>query len=368
MNSILSFSNTIKKFTRRNFLKSLTYNLVMLTGGLYWLTGCRGTSRLNLPRKSKIVRVTNPDATDKSDGRDNVNLNEEVIQKMVDEGVMVFTEENSIKSAWKKIIPDPNKKVAIKVNCEITGVYTKSAVVNAITNGLILRGVQADNILIYDMRGNAFEFAGFKENLGSGIKVGKLWDKSLPEPDRYKKVGLGGWSFFSRINLFSKVLSRVKLCKVLTGEGDFGCDYLINVPVMKALDTYAGVSLSMKNHFGSINSPKNLHDTIQQSTAELNAHNVIVEKTRLIILDGIFSLCKWMVKNKRNQEYVDVTNQLLIGTDTVAIDTIGWHTIADLRKRHGLKPVEPTPEYINIAASQYGLGNNNLQKIDLIDI
>jgi hypothetical protein len=124
----------------------------------------------------------------------------------------------------------------------------------------------------------------------------------------------------------------------------------------------------MKNHFGSIHNPRRLHDTIHDSIAELNAHRFIVNKTRLILVDGIYTMYRWDEKNLQNHKHVDITNQLLFGSDPVAVDTVGWNTISSIRKRHGLKPIEPTPEYINIAASQYSLGNKDLQKINLKDI
>jgi hypothetical protein len=63
-----------------------------------------------------------------------------------------------------------------------------------------------------------------------------------------------------------------------------------------------------------------------------------------------------------------VTNQLLVGSDPVAIDSIGWRTIDALRRRHNLEPVKPEPHYLQIAASRYGLGNADIQRIDIVDI
>ena len=59
---------------------------------------------------------------------------------------------------------------------------------------------------------------------------------------------------------------------------------------------------------------------------------------------------------------------MLFAVDPVAIDYIGWQMIENLRKNHGLKPVNPKPSYIHKAVVDYGLGNDELKKISLIDI
>jgi hypothetical protein len=337
------------KFSRRSFLQGLVISSASLTH----VPLLQGSTREMTPSYlSKVVRVTNTNATDGTGNKDNANLNTDVIREMVNTGIIRFTGKSSIAEAWTEIIPDPTKKVAIKINCQISGIYTKAEVVKAVTEGLLLRGVQPSNIIIYDLTDNAFSFAGFTKNLGSGIKVGTIEE-------------LGGYSLTT---WFGSPLSnaRQRLCKVLAGEGKYGCDYLINIPVQKALDGFSGVSISMKNHFGSISNPSGLHATIQESIAALNAHDQITSKTRLILMDAIFTEYKWV--NGRSQEYVDTTNQLVFGTDPVAIDFLGWQTIEKLRQLHGLQAITPEPTFIKIASQKFGLGNYEMEKISLIDI
>lgn len=302
--------------------------------------------------RSKVVRITNPKATANAAGKDDVDINKAAVREMIETGLKAFTGKATTEEAWTEIIPDPNKKVAVKVNCQITGIYTKSTVVNAVLDGVIRRGVPPSNIVIYDLTDNAFTYAGFKKNRGEGIKVGTISE-------------LGGFSWFHWLGnpLFDP---DVRICKVLAGEGKYGCDYLINIPVLKALDGWAGVSLSMKNHFGSISNPAGLHATMHSSIAKLNAHPLIMKKTKLIVLDGTYAGIKWF--NGRNQDHVVANNQLLFGTDSVAIDYLGWQSLEALRKKIGLPPLEPKPDFIKIASEDYALGNNNPQQIDLIDI
>ncbi|MFC1863194.1 DUF362 domain-containing protein [Thermodesulfobacteriota bacterium] len=255
-----------------------------------------------------------------------------------------FTGQSTVSDAWAEIIPDPTRKVAIKVNCQITGIYTKSKVVNCITDGLIVRGVSADNIVIYDRTNTAFEYAGFVKNTSNGIKVGEVTE-------------LGGYTYPNDSGLYG-------MAKLLCGQtGQYDCDYLINVPCHKAIDGYAGVTLSMKNHYGTCY-PN--HSDIMNRIAIINALSQIKDKTRLIVLDAIF--CEYKYFNGRGQSNIDITNNLMFATDPVALDEVGWQMIESLRAIHGLQPVDPTPDYIHIAATDYGLGIDDPNQIEIFDI
>ena len=59
---------------------------------------------------------------------------------------------------------------------------------------------------------------------------------------------------------------------------------------------------------------------------------------------------------------------VLIGTDPVAIDAVGFEIVEDLRKTAGLEKLKGTrkePIYIK-TAGRYGLGTADLEKIDFI--
>ena len=61
---------------------------------------------------------------------------------------------------------------------------------------------------------------------------------------------------------------------------------------------------------------------------------------------------------------------LLFGTDPVAIDTVGYGIIEDLRRNAGIEPLKGSkrePIYLQRAA-QYGLGNGDPEKIELKEL
>lgn len=297
------------------------------------------------PRRPRVVIAHHPGAHDGSTGRDDVHLNAEAVQMMVDEGIRVFAGTNTVVEAWEQIIPDPTKKVAIKINCQISGIFTKAKVVYPIADGLIARGVPPDNIIIYDRRDTAFPYAGFVRNPdGPGVRVGVL-----------SQGDFGGYSSYGEMYYIAKLL--------IDESGEYDCDYLINVPVCKALDGFSGVTLALKNHYGTC-IPR--HDDIHNQICRTNALVPIRDKTRLVVLDACYCEYKWY--NGRDQTWVDVVNKVIVSDDPVAIDYHGWQIIAQLRADHGLPPVDPYPHFIGYAATVYGLGTNNPGLMEIVEL
>jgi hypothetical protein len=294
---------------------------------------------------SRVVIAHHPGGHDGSAGRDNEHLVEPAVQMMVDEAVKAFAGTATLVQAWTQIIPDPSKKVAIKINCQISGIFTKARVVYPIAQGLIARGVPPENILIYDRRDAAFPYAGFVRNpTGPGVRVGVL-----------QRYDFGGYSDHAEM---------YHIAKFLIGEaGEDDCDYLINVPVCKALDGYSGVTLSMKNHYGTCD-PR--HGDIHNEICRTNALPPIRDKTRLIVLDACYCEYKWY--NGRNQDWVDVVNKIIVSDDPVAVDYHGWQIIEQLRAQHTVPPVSPYPYFIEYAADVYGLGTNDPARMEIIEL
>lgn len=360
---------------RRKFLSNLFTFLGTGLGYKIFPSLRMRKSEKRMSEKSRIISVFHPEATDGTDGKDNANLNEKVVKKMVDEGIKKLTGINDLVKAWTSIIPDPNKKIAIKVNCQIQGIYTKAKVIKPITDGLILRGVSPDDILIYDRTDNAFKFAGFERNFDTGIKIGTVKDfggYSKLILDRLANLLIGGYSN-PYVNFIYQLSSRSQLkfpaliasSIIPNSIKSYNCEYLINVPVLKAMDILCGVSLSMKNHYGSIAGPTNHHEDVMEYIPYINSRPPIRNKTRLVVLDAIFCEYKWV--NGRSQEFVSKTNKIILSKDPVALDYIGWNIIEKERAKNGLQPLSPGPDYINKAA-KLGLGHKDSGKLEYIKI
>ena len=311
------------------------------------------------PGRSRVVSVHDPRASALGKGLDNADLDPSVLRGMVNKGVLALTGAKELREAWRQIIPDPSRKVAIKVNCQIRGVYTKAKVVQPIVEGVMMAGVPADHVIIYDMTDNAFDLAGFRRNTGPGVKVGKVGDFGGYSRVLYHRLAnlLTGGHGYSGVNLLSRAVNGK--------GGGWNCDYLINVPVLKALDGYCGVTLGMKNHYGSIANPGEHHKDIMEHIPLVNSIPEIRNKTRLIVLDAVFGEYKWV--NGRDQSNVARVNRVLLSRDPVALDSVGWRMIEELRKEHALPPVAPQPAYIAKAAL-LGLGVADPARIELLQI
>lgn len=337
---------------RRAFFRVVAFMLLLAAGGR------GGVSQGAFRKRSRVVAVHDAGASP-GPGLDNADLDAETVRRMVNRGVIALTGAADLKSAWRSIIPDPSKRVAIKVNCQIQGIYTKAKVVQPLVDGVMLAGVAADDILIYDMTDTAFDLAGFRRNTGAGVKVGKVAEFGGYSRVLYHRLAnlLTGGHGSSGVNLLANALHGPR--------GRWDCDYLINVPVLKALDGYCGVTLSMKNHYGSIANPGEHHGDIMEHIPLVNSQPQIREKTRLIVLDAIFAQYKWV--NGRDQSHVTPVNKVLVADDPVAIDAIGWRMIDGIRKERGLPPVAPRPAYIARAAA-LGLGVDDPARIELVQV
>lgn len=360
---------------RRSFLTGMAACIAAVTGLINVEKESVAATHEKNAKSSRIVSVFHPAASAAGKGLDNADLDQEAVRQMVHAGILAFTGEKDLKKAWRKIIPDPGKKVAIKINCQIQGVYTKAKVVQPLVEGLIVSGVPADNIIIYDKTANAFDLAGFIPNNGAGVKVGKVSDFGGYSRFMFHRLAnllTGGyessfWNYLAktgRESNFGSVRSLAWLA--LRGRKPlWDCEYLINVPVLKALDGYSGISMSMKNHYGTIANPSEHHADMMDYIPFINSLPEIRNKTRLIVLDAIFGEYKWI--NGRDQKYVVRVNKVLMSDDPVAIDTIGWNMIEGLRGQHGLPPLVPQPAFIAKAA-QMGLGHNDLSQIEKIEL
>ena len=313
--------------SRREFLK-----LSGLLAGILALNPNRSWETRASSSKPKVVhtycaRATNWDFSTTWWGD---HVDQAVVDKMVDRGVTELTGRTTRGAAWQALIPDyaPGQRVAIKVNLNNAGSQTDSdneidaliEPVNAVVRGLKEIGVAESDIWVYD-----------------AIK---------PIPDRlqdrceFSSVQFsGGWgtnpqgfSSTERVTFQTPPghpsLADQRISNVLANA-----DYLVNMPIMKK-HCCAWVTLSFKNHFGSIENCRALHRyTFPYETDYTPNYNPMVDiyqnphfggKTVLTIADGLYG-------SKGDQASVpapwttfdnQAPNSLFFSQDPVAIDSV----------------------------------------------
>lgn len=313
-----------------------------------------------LPAAPGVVHVRDSDATkwDFATGWYSDYVDQDVVYQMVDQGVMHLTGTTTRAAAWEALMPNyvPAQRVAIKVNLNNAGSEGDSdniidaliQPVNAVIRGLMEIGVTESDIWVYD----AVRWIPNRFRNGcdfSGLQFSGAWGTNAQGFSATERV-----SFEPRPGGPSLVDQRIS--NVLASA-----DYLINMPIMKK-HGIAYVTLSFKNHFGSIENPAALHDYVEPSSSvytpeynpmvDIYKNRHFVGKTVLTIGDGLYG-CR--PHNYAEPEpWVTFSNQapnsLFFSKDPVAMDCVMYDFLeAELGVQSG------ADDYLMLAA-QEGLG------------
>jgi hypothetical protein len=337
--------------TRRDFLR--------ITGGVSGVCLAFSLSKTKVGNaqaasRPVVVSVHDGDATDwdHASGYHWERIDQNVVSDMVATGVMTLTAKSTLASAWQDLVPYQNgEAVAIKVNfnnsweCQSTNnmdAYPET--VNAVIEGLLLIGIPPEKIWITD--------------------------PSRVIPSRFVDgIRTAGVRFFSAIDCCSNTCSLTDYVSAASSAatpttyppGDYvrpaqvfaDAAHLINIPLFKG-HVAAGVTLGMKNHFGSVtflgNDPNEarlrMHhylypdenpDPTKSVLTDININPHIRNKTRLILGDGLFGNPldnlqppqRWAIFANGDP------NILFFGIDPVATDSVMCDYINEERIRIG---------------------------------
>ncbi|HID55041.1 TPA: DUF362 domain-containing protein [Candidatus Poribacteria bacterium] len=326
----------MRRISRRDFIKTA------VAGGIGAVVIPGMIADGSTSRKSDLGKIVF--IHDKGFSKD-MRVNPGPLRSAVDSLIKELTGEGSISEAWRKILVGYKRgdMVGIKVNVINRRCPSHPELVYALCESLKEFGVPENDIVIWDRKNRELERAGYKLNDGKeGIRC---FGTDSP-----------GWGYEEKPTLIEG--QEEHLSKILTR-----CDHLINVPVLKD-HRRAGVTISMKNHYGSIDSPNLLHDNnCDPFLARLNAIPEIRDKTRLILLDGIVGICKGGPGGPPQFS----PNILAASFDTVAIDKFALNLINEERRRRELDEATGMAKHIRTAAS-IGLGTDDEDKIKIVRI
>jgi hypothetical protein len=259
---------------------------------------------------------------------------QETVLKMLDAGLITLTGVADGPSAWRALF-NPGDRVLLKVNCIDSGLPTPPVVTYAVAQRLVDAGLTPENILIFDRTNRELESSGYKLNeSGPGIRC-------------HGSQGAGTEAALSQATVrFFKEFDE--------------CDAVINLPLPRS-HPFAGVTVALKNHYGSVNQPMSLHGNSCEAAADLNAQPNIRDKTRLIVGSALLVASG----NWRKPETED---SLLLSFDPVAHDTVARDMLVRYREAQGQAggSLIDMPQYLQKAQS-LNLGANDLTKIELIE-
>jgi Domain of unknown function (DUF362) len=279
-----------------------------------------------------------------------LNIDPVYVQRIVDAAVIELTAQATVGEAWLSLFPDlgPSSIIGIKVNCLnavrlVSHPQMAEAIVNGLTRMPLGNGTfPENNVIVWDRSNN--ELTG---NGGYTLNTGTTGWRCFGTDQGGVGYSTTAWDVAGISQNPSRLLSEQ-------------CDYLINLAVLKH-HSESEVSLSLKNHYGSIHDPGSLHanlcdpyiavlnQTIQQSHPG---------KQVLAMADCLFG-CYSGGPNGPPQFFY---KGLIMGRDPVACDQQGLAIINAQRQSHNLQPV--SAPHLATAAS-YGLGTNDPTAMDV---
>ncbi len=316
---------------RRMFLK--TVSLAGLSG-LLLPRHLRAETQAN----SRVITIGDAAATSGN------SINSSVVQTMITSGIKSLAQNNDEGEAWKLLLPGitSTSKIALKVNCLFT-LCTHPIVTLAVANSLkqMMFGAvpfPENNIIIYDKSSSDLQ-----NNGGYTINTGSTGIRCMGTPSyttiTYNVAGV-----------------QQRLSTILTNTVDF----LINIAVLKN-HSMSGVSLCLKNHYGTCDNPGGLHGGTycDPYIPALNATTPIATKQKVNIIDALFGIRSGGPGGPPQF----TANKIIMSTDIVAADYCGRKLLAD----NGCTETAHAT-HIDTAATTYALGTNNPNDMDLITI
>jgi uncharacterized protein (DUF362 family) len=229
------------------------------------------------------------------------------------------------------------------------GISTHATLVLALAERLQQVGVKPGNILVWDRNARDLEACGLTIST---------------DPNRIRCYGSDVSGYEDQTETWGS--ATIRLSKILTRE----CGMVISMPILKD-HNLAGVTFSMKNMYGVVDRPQDLHGGgCNPAVADLNCIPTIRQKVRFTVGDALSSV--YQGGPGFHPESLWQPNALIVGEDRVAVDYTAWQMIERKRSDAGLQSlmaVARPPHYIATAAdSAHNLGTNDPVRIALKEV
>ncbi|MBE9511290.1 MAG: DUF362 domain-containing protein [Bacteroidetes bacterium] len=375
--------------TRRDFVKISA--VAAISTQLYPAFAGEGKNN----SKSRIIRIHDPNATKPWDYSANTPwnhtvepgetgypekikeryfdyINEDVVAKMLDRGLRELTDTESAPDAWRKLLPNlqTSDRIAIKMNMNNAS-FDESITTNRMDQTMPLVNVILEN-LVNDLGLSAERIT---------ILDASRWfhPEKMKGRCRFKNVR---WVDHTDKERWDKNESVTFSKDAPKPGGDFRMpkaythsEHIINLCLMKTHS--CGITGAMKNHFGSIPTPKNLHEGLGDKSYIADVCNTpsIRNKVRLNIADALFANWHNNVWAPRPWETFleESPNSLIMGTDPVALDSVMLDHIIEEIKAQGenaskrLNESVTHHDFLQYAMDEFGLGIHEHRPYNRID-
>ena len=327
----------LSRIDRRTFLK-----IVSITGAAGLIYPRKLISGMSPLALSRVVIIEDGSATS------GLTIDADVVQSMVNCGIMSLTQEYDLGAAWKSLFPGVSETsvIGIKVGCLNTTVPTHPEVTYAVANALTEMDFGGtpfpeNNIIIFDRRNDELSTSGYTLNEGgSGIRC-------------YGTDSVSGGYTAETYTVHNRTqrLSRIAVEQV---------DYIVNIAALKN-HTIAGVTMCLKNHFGTCNRPEWMHGLYcDPYIPALNSLSPIRDRNRVNICDGLFGIATGGPLGSPQF----TANSLLMSEDIVAVDYQAREILAD----NGCDTIGISGHVDTAAGTPYSLGTNDPAQMDVVNV
>jgi hypothetical protein len=343
------------KQTRRKFIKqSAAVTTGMLLAPEIRLLG--SSSPIN---RSKVILAHSPGVIDDTGKVDPV-----ILQDLLDKSILELTGYDSLKKAWKNYFSSEDI-IGFKVNGNSYSVLQGTPMTNhfplitdAILKSYAQAGLSESNAIIWERSDAELKSMGYEIQK----EKGKLRIMGSHIERRRSAETEGGYQPWFSETEHAVGSKSTHLSNILERD----CTALINLPCLKS-HRLAGVTGALKNHYGSIDNPREFHDDdcCNPGVAEINNIPVIRDRHKLVICNALMGL--WEGGPRWNLANMWMEGSLIIGEDPVAVDTVMLQMIDKKRTEAGLQPVTPRAKHLALSEA-IGLGNSKLENIDLVKI
>jgi hypothetical protein len=303
----------------------------------------------------------------------------EVVSRMLERSLLALTGAAEINEAWKMFVT-PSDMIGLKVN-PVAGklLSTSPQLVHALIRQLTTAGIPRDRIVIWDRREFEMHEVGFTAEAFPGIRItgterkdaqGSFYDK---EGKLYSdRVIDRDWYYWADVEekydeeTFPYMVNEGKhsyFTSICTKE----VTKIINLPILK--NAGSSVTLCLKNlAYGAITNTSRLHKQLWAETcAEVPAFPPLRDKVVLNIVDGIKGC--YQGGPAANPQYFATFNTLLVGTDPVAVDRVGYEIILKKRIEEKIQKEEnPKGRIFLELAEKLGLGVAEPSKIERTEV
>ncbi len=277
------------------------------------------------PFPGRVVAVRSDKCVDLETGQ----AHDEVVRDMMARGMRTLTGAASTADAWRRFV-SPSDIVGIKVNCGgYPYVISAYEIVAETVRQLTAIGVPVSHIYVYERFQNQLDECNYAPHLPEGVQIvaaeraNRNTDNSGYDPAVYLEA-----------NLFGEEDTRSNMMRLVTKR----LTKIVNIPNMKDHGA-SGATGCLKNiAYGSFSNVARTHQRGKSYTYSAIGTMAAIEplrsRTVLHIMDGLRGV--WHGGPfARTKRFVFYPQQIMFGTDPVAIDRLLLDIIDSRRKAEG---------------------------------